>query len=171
RTRWPRSGLRRARGTGPDRARIPAPRAAAPPRQSRGRLPRRRASRAPPALPSGRPAARPSRGRAGSAARARSAPGSSARAGRRRTRSPSAAPREAEHALGDDVPQNLGAAGLDRVAAAAQLLVVPPAVVDDSVGSEQLAAKLRQALVLLRPAQLDRRSFRSWDACALVRPE
>src|SRR6476469_3636028 len=86
-------------------------------------------------------------------------------------RSPSATFREAEDALGDDVPQNLGRAGLDRVAAAAQLLVVPPAVVEDALRAEQLAAELRHALVLLRPAQLDRGAFRSGNAGALQRCE
>src|SRR3954454_2551644 len=49
--------------------------------------------------------------------------------------------RESEYALGDDVPQHLGGACLDRVAAAAQLLVVPPAVVEDAVRTEQLPAE------------------------------
>src|SRR5688572_746612 len=73
-------------------------------------------------------------------------------------RSPSAAPGEAEHALGDDVSKDLGGAGLDRVAAAAQLLVLPEAAVrveELPLGAEQLEAELRQALVLLRPGELD----------------
>src|SRR5205085_11705449 len=81
------------------------------------------------------------------------------------------APREAEHALGDDVPEHLRGARLDRVAAAAQLLVVPPAVVEDPVGAEQLAPELRQALVLLRPAQPGRRPLRARNTGALVGAE
>src|SRR5437588_740743 len=74
---------------------------------------------------------------------------------------------QAEDPLGDDVPQHLGGARLDRVAAAAELLVMPPAVVEDPLGSEQLAPELRHALVLLRPAQLDRRAFRTGNTGAL----
>src|SRR3954465_11255622 len=84
---------------------------------------------------------------------------------------PLTAPRKPEHALGDDVAQDLRRARLDRVAAAAELLVMPPAVVEDAVRPEQPAAELRQALVLLRPAQLDRRALRPGDAGALQRPE
>src|ERR1039457_3114100 len=58
----------------------------------------------------------------------------------------STAPRQIEHALGDDVARHLGGAPLDRVAAAAQLLGVPPAVVEDPALAEQLAAELRQPL-------------------------
>src|SRR4051812_20679588 len=83
----------------------------------------------------------------------------------------SAAFREAEHALGDDVAEDLRRAGLDRVAPAAELLVMPPAVVEDPFRAEQLAPELRQALVLLRPAQLDRRALRPGDAGALQRAE
>src|SRR4051794_22478907 len=48
---------------------------------------------------------------------------------------------------------------------------MPPAVVEDALRAEQLAAELRQALVLLRPAKLDRRALRPGDAGALQRPE
>ncbi len=44
---------------------------------------------------------------------------------------------------------------------------MPPAVVEDPLGAKQLSAELRQALVLLRPAKLDRRAFRSGNARAL----
>src|SRR3954462_14475815 len=80
-------------------------------------------------------------------------------------------PREAEHALGDDVPQHLGGSGLDRVAAAAQLLVVPPAVVEDPLGTEHLACELRHALVRLRPAELHTRALGARDPGALQRAE
>src|ERR1035437_4679991 len=83
----------------------------------------------------------------------------------------SASLREAEHALGDDVAEDLRRARFDRVAAAAELLVVPPAVVEDALGAEQLASELREALVLLRPAQLDRRPLGAGDAGPLVRAE
>src|SRR5690349_9620126 len=63
----------------------------------------------------------------------------------------SSASRQPEHALGDDVAEDLGGSGLDRVAAAAQLLVVPPAVVEDALGAAQLPAELRQPLVRLGP--------------------
>ena len=64
--------------------------------------------------------------------------------------SPSARPRQAEHALGDDVAQDLRRAGLDRVAAAAELHVLPVAAVgcvlgeELRVGAEQLERELRQ---------------------------
>src|SRR5205807_9407619 len=44
-------------------------------------------------------------------------------------------------------------------------------VVEDSFRPEQLASELRQPLVLLRPAQLDRGALRTGDARALVRAE
>src|SRR5438067_11622251 len=83
----------------------------------------------------------------------------------------SAAFREAEHALGDDVAEDLRRAGLDRVPPAAELLIVPPAVVENPFRAEQLAPELRQPLVLLGPAQLDRRALGAWDAGALQRAE
>src|SRR5581483_3357820 len=61
--------------------------------------------------------------------------------------------------------------GLDRVAAAPQLLVGPPPVVEDPLGPLQLARALRHALVLLRPAQLDRRALGAGGAGALVGAE
>src|SRR6478609_6032572 len=66
-------------------------------------------------------------------------------------RTASATPRKAEHALGDDVAQDLARAGLDRVAARAELLIAPVAVV---LAAEDLHRELRQPLVLLRPVQL-----------------
>src|ERR1043166_3999644 len=70
-------------------------------------------------------------------------------------------PREAEDALGDDVAQDLARAGLDRVAARAQLLVSPVAVV---LAFEDLHRELRQPLVLLRPVELGARAFGPGDA-------
>src|SRR5512133_2578341 len=75
-------------------------------------------------------------------------------------RTASARPRQAEHALGDDVAQDLARPGFDRVAAAAQLLVAPVAVV---LAAEDLHRELRQALVLLGPEELRARAFRSGD--------
>src|SRR3954467_10340663 len=71
------------------------------------------------------------------------------------------APREAEHPLGDDVAKDLGGARLDRVAARAQLLVLPVAVV---LALENLHRDLRQALVVLRPVQLRSRALRAVNA-------
>src|SRR3954454_20003619 len=48
---------------------------------------------------------------------------------------------------------------------------MPPAVVEDALRPEQLAAELREALVLLRPAKLDPRSLGPGDARALQRAE
>src|SRR2546423_4102604 len=45
--------------------------------------------------------------------------------------------------------------------------MVPPAVFEDSLWTEQLTPELRQALVLFRPAQLDRRAFGSGYTGAL----
>src|SRR5262249_5553181 len=147
-----------------------APPAAAPPRRSRARPRRRRASPAPRARPTGRPAP-PSSGRAGTGRRATPALAASARAGPRSAQSPLAAPREAEDALGDDVAEHLGGAGLDRVPAAAKLLMVPPAVVEDPVLPVHLARELRKALVRLRPPQLHAGPLRAGNAGALVRAE
>src|SRR5215204_69182 len=66
-------------------------------------------------------------------------------------RTASAAPWKGQDALRDDVAEDLARAGLDRVAAAAQLLITPVAVV---LAAVDLHCELRQALVLLRPAQL-----------------
>src|SRR5262249_18965603 len=172
--RWGRSARlempRRGRGRSPGSTRTPAPRGGAPPRRSRARPPQRRASRALSTPPSGRLAS-PSRDRAGSGRRAKRAPPASARADPRRARSPSARPREAEHAFGDDVAEHFRRPGLDRVAAAAELLVVPPAVVEDALRATQLARELREPLVRLRPAQLDARPFGAGSAGALVGTE
>src|ERR1700758_5032782 len=70
-----------------------------------------------------------------------------------------ARPREPEHALGDDVAEHLRRPRLDRVAAAAELLVVPPAVVEDAAGVAELARELRQPLVRLGPPQLHGRAL------------
>src|SRR5207245_2592476 len=145
-------------------------REAAPPRRTRARPRRRRANRAPGGRSSGRPAP-PSSGRAGSGRRATRAPPASARADPPRARSPSARPRKAEHSLGDDVAEHLRRPGLDRVAPAAELLMVPPAVVQDPFRASQLARQLRQPLIRLRPAQLHTRALRPRDAGALVRAE
>src|SRR5580765_6780007 len=76
-------------------------------------------------------------------------------------RTASATPRKAEHALGDDVAQDLARSGLDRVAARAELLVAPVAVV---LPAEDLHRELRQPLVLLGPVQLRARALGPGDA-------
>src|ERR1041385_8267005 len=76
-------------------------------------------------------------------------------------RTASATPREAEHSLGDDVAQDLARPGLDRVAARAELLVAPVAVV---LAAEDLHRELRQPLVLLRPVQLRAGALGTGDA-------
>src|SRR5262249_50725598 len=87
----------------------------------------------------------------------------------------SAAPWEAEHALGDDVPEDLARPGLDRVAARAQLLVLPVAVCISAavrelrVRAEDLERQLRQPLVVLRPHELRGRALRAWDPRLLER--
>src|SRR5262249_43391529 len=94
---------------------------------------------------------------------------------RARTRSPSARPREPEHALGDDVAEDLARAGLDRVSARAELLVLPgPLGVAAAVGqlrarAEDLEGQLRQPLVRLRPHELRRRALRTGDPGLLER--
>src|SRR5207253_9284811 len=113
---------------------------------------RARATTRGPSPPRSRPA--PRRAPRGTARRGTTAPARAAPPARASGRSPSAAPRQPEHALGDDVAEDLRGAGLDRVAAAAELLVVPVVVVDDPVVAEDLPRELRQPLVLLRPVQL-----------------
>src|SRR5205823_7277948 len=88
------------------------------------------------------------------------APARGAPAGARRTRSPSAAARKPEHALGDDVAQDLRRPRLDRVAAGAELLELPVAVAPgELLVAEELERELRQALVRLRPDEFRRRAF------------
>src|SRR6186997_910998 len=71
----------------------------------------------------------------------------------------SSRPREAEHALGNDVAEHLGGARLDGVAAAAELLELPVAarlaVHQLRLRAVQLERELGETLVLLRPVELD----------------
>src|SRR3954447_13957246 len=82
---------------------------------------------------------------------------------------------QADDALGDDVAKDLRRTGLDRVAAAAQLLVLPVAVPDRAVAVElggqalQRERELRQPLVGLRPVQLRDRPLRAGHAGLLQR--
>src|SRR4029078_6994546 len=68
-----------------------------------------------------------------------------------------------EHALADDVAQDLARPRLDRVAARAELLVLPvpvriaAAVRQLRMRTEDLERELGQALVVLRPDELRRR--------------
>src|SRR6266508_2385638 len=82
----------------------------------------------------------------------------------------SAAAGQAEDALGDDVAQHLGGAGLDGVAPAAEMLVLPVAA-PGAVGPvelgrrpEQLERQLGEPLVRLRPVQLGHRPLGAGDA-------
>src|SRR5690242_21536856 len=98
------------------------------------------------------------------------APRAADRPARPRTRSPSAAPGHPQDPLGDDVAEDLAGAGLDRVPARAQLLVLPVTLgVAAAVGelrarAEDLQGELRQPLVRLRPDELRRRALRAGDA-------
>src|SRR5439155_21318548 len=91
----------------------------------------------------------------------------------RRSRSPSAAPGQTEDTLGDDVPEDLRRAGLDRVAAATQLLIAPVRGRPVAVGhlrllSDDLDGELGEALVRLGPAELRDRPLGAGRAGALV---
>src|SRR4051794_24299518 len=66
-------------------------------------------------------------------------------------------PRQAEHALGDDVLQDLRRAALDRVGARTQEPVGPVGVEDGALVAADVHRELRQGLVRLRPLQLRQR--------------
>src|SRR6476646_7601705 len=83
-----------------------------------------------------------------------------------------AQPRQAEHALGDDVLEDVRGPALDRVGAGAQEAVLPGAVVDRvggaarerRVGALDLQCQLGQALVDVGPLPLAQRALRPGDA-------
>src|SRR5437763_2793956 len=65
--------------------------------------------------------------------------------------------RQAEHALGDDVALDFAGAGLDGVAARAQVGILPEAVIkifELPVGAEYLLRGLLRALIHLAPVEL-----------------
>src|SRR3954447_21740011 len=70
-------------------------------------------------------------------------------------------PRQAEHALGDDVLQDLRRAALDRVGARTQEPVGPVGVEDRTLVAANVHRELRQCLVRLRPLQLRHRALRA----------
>src|SRR3954471_22352201 len=81
----------------------------------------------------------------------------------------SARSRQAEHALGDDVLEDLRGAALDRVAAGAQQLVGPARAAGQGLRAEQVGSQLRELLVALRPHPLDQRALRARLAVLLDR--
>src|SRR5207248_1699049 len=72
---------------------------------------------------------------------------------------PLAHPRQAEHALGDDVFQDLRRAALDRVRARTQEAVGPVGVEHRPLVAANVHRELRQRLVRLRPLQLRQRAL------------
>src|SRR3712207_7082379 len=68
-------------------------------------------------------------------------------------------PRQAEHALGEDVLQDLRGAALDRVAAGAQQLVAPRRAGGERLGAHDVGRQLRQLLVRVRPQPLRQRAL------------
>src|SRR3954451_13656474 len=81
----------------------------------------------------------------------------------------SARSRQAEHALVDDVLEDLGGAALDRVAAGAQQLVGPEPSRDERRRPEQGGGALHELLVVLRPHPLGQRALRPRLAVRLDR--
>src|SRR4051794_351898 len=75
-----------------------------------------------------------------------------------------AQPGQAEHALGDDVLEDLGRAALDRVRAGAQEAVGPLVVHDRRVGAHDLHRQLGERLVGVGPPPLDERALGAGDA-------
>src|SRR3954451_8624258 len=68
-------------------------------------------------------------------------------------------PGKAEHALGDDVLEDLGGAALDRVRAGAQEAVRPVGVEHRSLVTADVHRELGERLVRLRPLQLGQRAL------------
>src|SRR5512145_381742 len=81
---------------------------------------------------------------------------------------------QAQHALAQDVAEDLGGAGADTAAAGEQLVEHPLAIVgrprralgDLRVRADDLRGRQRQLLVELAPEQLGRRALRAWLAAA-----
>src|SRR5918995_3110758 len=82
---------------------------------------------------------------------------------------PSASLRQAEHALGDDVLEDLGGAALDRVTAGAQQLVAPGAAGLEGLRADDVGRKLRELLVRVRPDPLEQRALGTGLAVLLDR--
>src|SRR3954471_19458324 len=72
--------------------------------------------------------------------------------------------RQAEHALGDDVLEDLGGAALDRVRARAEQPVGPRVVPLGGVLAEDVGGQLGQRLVDLAPLPLRQRALRARHA-------
>src|SRR4051794_17522377 len=77
---------------------------------------------------------------------------------------PSSQPRQAEHALGDDVLEHLGGAALDRVGPRAQEAIAPLGPGPHALRSEDLVAQLRQRLVVVGPLPFAERALGTGDA-------
>src|SRR4051812_33033979 len=70
---------------------------------------------------------------------------------------------KAEHALSNDVLQNLGGAALDRVRPGAQEAIAPLRAEAHPLRAEDLVAELGQGLVVVSPFPLAERSLGTWD--------